>query len=188
MNPLMLLSLLSGSQGKEEEKPILGQESMQIGQQAQAAQFNMIDDMMKNGAPGSEVGKNNFAQMKPVGQTQTADFSTPIGGGSPMVLPDNSPMDWNQSQSDGGYVGQQGSQGGDPQQHLAQKQFNQNQQASGGGAGNMLNLTGTVKEPNAFLRMSQGYTGGGMLGALGMLLTDPKTMNPALQKKQQPQQ
>ena len=51
------------------------------------------------------------------------------------------------------------------------------------GFGDLFNLTGAAPmspsseqgfDPNMFLRMSEGYNRGGLLGALGMLLTDYK--------------
>jgi hypothetical protein len=42
---------------------------------------------------------------------------------------------------------------------------------------NMLNLTGTGTNPNAFTRMGVGYNAGGLMGALGYLLTDLSEQN-----------
>ncbi len=58
------------------------------------------------------------------------------------------------------------------------------QQAQGEGPNwaNMLNMTGTGTNPNAFTRMGVGYNQGGLMGALGYLLTDLS------EKNNQPQQ
>lgn len=53
--------------------------------------------------------------------------------------------------------------------------------------GDLFNPIGTIANPNAFLRMANGYEQGGLLGALGYLLTDMNQQG-GQQPQQQPQQ
>ena len=70
-------------------------------------------------------------------------------------------------------VSQQGAATGIP--NPAQPQGNPGQaQGQGQGVdwGKLMNFTGTAQEPNALVRAGVGYNQGGLIGALGYLLTD----------------
>lgn len=67
--------------------------------------------------------------------------------------------------------------GGMPDQMVGGLQQAQQQQGGGPNWGNMLNMTGTAQNPNAFTRMGVGYNAGGLMGALGYLLTDLSQQN-----------
>lgn len=198
---LGLLGLINnGRQGfnafqNRQGQPMPGQEAIA---QTQAAEQAQASDMINSIVNGQQTS-NQFPQQGHANQgyQRNSDPTTFVGpGGVPvdytpagyqmdgMVLPERGGVDMNFDPQFGSPFVQPTSFNGGQQQQQQQPNGQMPQQPQDGvlkalpvddptgqGSGKFMNLTGSMQDPNAFLRMSQGYTSGGLLGALGMLLT-----------------
>lgn len=128
---------------------MLPQERAQMAQQTQQRQQQEQDQYLSQVLP-------------PLGSVEQMvnDTPTPQMGGTTESLPMQNPgVQQQQMGASGQGLPQQGQQG-------AQQQGAQQSDWS-----TMFGLSGSAQEPNALLRMSEGYNRGGLLGALGMLMT-----------------
>jgi hypothetical protein len=177
----------SNPAGVSDQGGAWAQQAMQGAQQGlfqqQGQMMQQDQEFGTQGMPPSlqqAVGQNNQQIDQMVAQTPQAEFGQFMNPGvlPPMgAIPDQQPIQPTQQQYPAG-GGQQmpQAQGFAPmpggQQPPAQTNFS-----------DLFNMTGSAPSspgseqgfnPNMFLRMSEGYNRGGMLGALGMLLTDYK--------------
>ncbi len=153
-------------------------EAVLMGQQ-QMGQLQQVPEFGTEGTPQSlqtTLGQNNAQIDQMVANTPQAEFGqfTNPGVLPPMgAIPDQQPIQ----------PVQQSFQAGGGQQMPQAQPFQGGQPQAQAGFGDLFNMTGSAPSspgnengfnPNMFLRMSEGYNRGGLLGALGMLLTDYK--------------
>ena len=152
-----------------------------VGLPQQQAQQSQVPQPQQPGYGLLPPPAGGNAQSDPMGMMGNGPLidlpPLPGMGGAPEVLP----------VSGGPSAMQQGLQHASGQHNMSDRPTTEQMMGAPGPQGggpewaNMLNLTGTGTNPNAFTRMGVGYNSGGLMGALGYLLTDLS------QKNNQPQ-
>jgi len=201
MNWLSLMSGMMGAQGQGQgqgnlgnaygvqqgqQQPQWGMEALQQGPQ-QLQQVQQSAEFGTQGTPPSlaaQLAQNTVEQqglmpnIEPSFDQYISQQPDPMG----MVLPQRGEVQPKQAAALAPQAQSFNAGGGQPMP-MGQPYQQPQGAAPQSGFGSFFNMTGTAPsspgseqpfDPNMFLRMSEGYNRGGLLGALGMLLTDYK--------------